>query len=370
MQKKSNFKRLYKKLILGSLSAKEGEKLLNAMGNLESSESKDEFLKIDRELGVELRRKTIKRVHSADEVDEFFDEMLLEKEAEREIVPTSRYKPYRSAQKNAKWYMIAAGISLIVLSILFLWNSPKEKIMLTHETVAGQRSTVTLSDGTTIRMNAKSKLVYPQEFTKDKREVFLEGEAFFDVVPDPDKKFMIRSGGLITTVLGTSFNIYTKDTLTEVAVITGTVRVAPAKVGAEEPDKELTLVPNEVMSYNATDRSMRKDSTDVSHLIAWRDDKIQFDGQTVGEVAKILERLYGIKITVSDQRLINCIAYYGTHKNVTLKKILGTLEYTHKINYEFTQDGVVLSGGDHNCKDGYYTTEYLQKKEKSNQILD
>ena len=139
--------------------------------------------------------------------------------------------PSGTSQKSAGVYWLKAAVAAVLL-VLFAWvlyttnkpgTAPLE--LLVKETQRGQKSTITLADGSTVMLNAQSRLTYPRQFAGT-REVVLEGEAFFLVNHNPDKPFVVRSGRLQTTVLGTSFNIEAfPEKNIKVTVATGKVRV-------------------------------------------------------------------------------------------------------------------------------------------------
>ena len=113
------------------------------------------------------------------------------------------------------WYMLAFG-----------WLSTHDVELLTSASSRGEKSIITMNDGSRVYLNSSSTLSYPATFPSDKREVFLEGEAFFEVTRNENRPFVIRSGNLTTKVLGTSFNVNAFDANNiSVSVATGKVQV-------------------------------------------------------------------------------------------------------------------------------------------------
>ncbi|WP_439484179.1 FecR family protein [Cyclobacterium plantarum] len=105
------------------------------------------------------------------------------------------------------------------------FSSVDQPEMTVKQTLEGMRSTITLSDGSQIRLNENSEFEFPEAFLNGQRLVRLEGEAFFDITPNPDKPFIVQTGNAEIVVLGTSFNINTHQA-TEVTVASGKVKVA------------------------------------------------------------------------------------------------------------------------------------------------
>ena len=265
------------------------------------------------------------------------------------VAPTVRLKNSGSYT----WYKVAAVLALIIVSslgfYLFFYTPQAPVTLLVHQTGSRQKATVTLSDGSKVRLNAQSKLEYPEIFDGSNRAVRLEGEAFFEVVPNANAPFIVRSGDVTTTVLGTSFNIraYPEDADVEVAVATGKVAVAAQTGEDESPGQKLFLVPNEVANYHVEGGNLRKEARDIGDLIAWKDGVLILNDKNYTEIAKILEQWYGTKITIAAGQLKGC-SYRGTFQNPNLRKVLEALKFAHGISYEFTDGGVIIRGN--GCK--------------------
>ena len=136
---------------------------------------------------------------------------------------------------SVQFYRVAASIAfLIIAATVALYmggvfnKSPKVSAWSEKATIAGQKSIITLYDGTTITLNAGSKLKYPKSFQGDTREVYLEGEAYFEVAHNPDKPFIVHSGKFTTIDLGTAFNIkaFSDENDFKVSLISGKVSVS------------------------------------------------------------------------------------------------------------------------------------------------
>ncbi|MFC4872113.1 FecR family protein [Negadavirga shengliensis] len=178
------------------------------------------------------------------------------------------------------------GLSWIFRDTLIDWIIPVEVQYLATQT--GERQQITLIDGTEVWLSPDSRLGYPEKFKGDIREVILEGEAFFDVVPDSAKPFVIRSGEVSTTVLGTSFNVEAyEESDIAVTVLTGSVSVLATDV---EPIK---LAPHERAVFNSTEKSLIKESApDAEKLLAQREGIFEYEGTPLTDIVKDLNRQY------------------------------------------------------------------------------
>lgn len=162
----------------------------------------------------------------------------------------------------------------------------------------GKRSEITLADGTHIWLNSGSQLSYPTEFKADSREVYLSGEAFFDVTSNPNQPFYVITHDIRVKVLGTSFNVssYNEDNTTETVLVKGKVSAGKNVLFG----KTINLVPGERMIYNKSNESVSKDRVDVAMYASWVKGYLIFDNIPITDVYKKLERYYNLDITAED----------------------------------------------------------------------
>ena len=167
-----------------------------------------------------------------------------------------------------------------------------------------KKSIITLLDGTRITLNAGSKLSYPTKFGKKKREVQLEGEAYFEVSHNPQKPFVVKSGELITTVFGTKFNIkaYPEENNIKVALVNGKVKVTNS---GNVKQKEVFLKPQQQVVYNKNSKIEKVVKFDTRKTIGWRNNVLVFENENLKDVFTILERTFGIKIEIKNELLKN-----------------------------------------------------------------
>ncbi len=205
---------------------------------------------------------------------------------------------------SQRWLRVAAVWVLFALSggasVYFLsrgWSSGPDQMVAqssdqlqTEQTGIGERKKVVLEDGSIVWLNAKSKLVFPIAFTKERREVRLEGEAYFEIFRDEQRPFIISSGAIETKVLGTSFNIkaYATDELVAVTVASG-------KVEVNAPKSSVQIVANQEASYSGG-QLHKALQVDAQSRIGWHTGKMQFRNLPLSEVIKILERNYPVHI--------------------------------------------------------------------------
>ena len=174
----------------------------------------------------------------------------------------------------------------------------------------GKRSEITLADGTKIWLNSGSQLSYPLNFTGNLREVYLSGEAFFEVESNSAKPFYVITGDMKICVTGTKFNVtsYEGDQTTHAVLLSGTIDVAKNKRFA----RTVVLKPGEQVVYNKLSDTMEKEFVDVELYTSWLNGYLIFENEPVDNIFKKLERYY--------------------NKNILIEKLSGQPIFTGKLD--------------------------------------
>ncbi len=164
----------------------------------------------------------------------------------------------------------------------------------------GNRSKITLSDGTTVWLNAGSRLVYPSVFVEKTREVLLFGEAFFEVTENKDRPFVVKTSALAVKVLGTSFNVsaYPDDNAIQTVLEEGSVAIR--KNGAQLFEKDIVLKPNQLASFNKGTNESKVYDVDASYYTVWTKGLLSFDEIELSRVLKKVERYYNVQVNYPD----------------------------------------------------------------------
>ncbi len=186
----------------------------------------------------------------------------------------------------------------------------------------GKTSTVILPDGTTVFLNAGSRLVYPEMFTGKKREVFLSGEAYFEVRKDSRHPFIVATTDINVEVRGTKFNLsaYSSDPTYETVLTEGKVRVRLNRAGIF--GQVTDLLPNQVASYNRSLEETEVKTVDVENYVLWKDGMFKFESSELSWVVRKLERYYNVRVHFSEPAIKNL-------------KISGKLELSDKCDSVF-----------------------------------
>ncbi len=203
-----------------------------------------------------------------------------------------------------KWYTgIAASVALLLGTMLFLKSfstMPDGVVKLAGNTSSPAIVTkLVLSDGSTVLLREGGKLIQSDRFEGTTREVTLEGEAYFDIAPNPKKPFIIHTGKVKTTVLGTAFSLKAdpNDELITLTVTHGKVRV--------EDDKKLVavLVADKKLTYNKLTNMAEEKAVDANKEIDWKKPDLLFKNNTFEYIANELEIAYGVRIVFESEEL-------------------------------------------------------------------
>lgn len=210
--------------------------------------------------------------------------------------------------------------------------------------LAPSPSTIYLSDGSMVWLKGESQLIYPTHFSGNTREVTLIGEAYFDVIKDQKRPFIIHTSKFTTSVLGTSFNIkaYENAISHEVAVVTGKVLVSVKEDNMRI--KEVILLSNQKAIFSQIEKS-RIELKDVAHAdySALAKSRLVFKETSLGDVINVLNLAHNTKISLSNDNMKNCLITADLSRE-TLEMSIEILSKV--INAEFTKKGdeIILSG--------------------------
>ncbi|MDL2305251.1 DUF4974 domain-containing protein [Bacteroides sp. OttesenSCG-928-D19] len=240
---------------------------------------------------------------------------------------------------NPLFYRIAVSILLPICVGLgaYIAFTHKAATIDTFEVMAdrGQKSSVVLPDGTKVWINSATRLKYQPH--KNERRVALEGEAYFEVAKDPKKKFIVNCHELNVEALGTAFNVkgYPTDDFVTVALLEGSVKVY-------NHENTAILNPNQQVSFLKTANTfVRSDINDEREIDFWRRNILYFRSASLEEIAKTLERMYGITVEFDNQELKQ-IPYSGSIRNSSLNNVLHIISLTYSITYEINNDVITL----------------------------
>lgn len=223
------------------------------------------------------------------------------------------------------------------------------------------RTSFTLADGTRIVLNSDSKLQFPHSFKGENREVYLTGEAYFDVAKDAAHPFVIHTTQMDIKVLGTAFNVrnYPNENISEATLISGAIEINVADRPADKiylkpndkfvltnsvvtaKDKACTGEPAAHISSYAVAALTHYESNDSSDIVetSWMNNKLVFRGETFGSLAKKMERWYGVTIDFQNPQQQE-LRFTGVFERETLEQALRALQLTEPFRYTLTGESL------------------------------
>ena len=219
----------------------------------------------------------------------------------------------------------------------------EEKAIVYHTLVipAGADYTLTLADGTNVRLNCETKFRFPVEFSGKERKVFLDGEAYFEVKRNVEKPFIVRSEAMQVRVLGTVFNLKS-DQMNRLAV--ATLIKGEIEVKGNHNEGMIVLAPGQKAELNAVTRRLVVKQVDTG-IENWHNNQFVFENADIFTIARTLENSYGVKIILAPD-MDATKTYSGTlKKKNTVEDILNLIKSTNAIpiEYKIVGNSVFLS---------------------------
>lgn len=262
-----------------------------------------------------------------------------------------------------KWLQIAIAVVLVFtiagLSWFFLYK--KHTAALIQNIVAtqkGSKSNIILPDGTKVWMNAETELVYQKSFGENTREVILKGEAYFDVVKDKNRPFIVHTSALDVKAIGTIFNVraYNSEANTQATLVSGLIEVTLKKKNNErlllKPKEKITILNNSSGNPGTADTVLNAPQIVLSSVALnpvdsgiletqWIKNSIHFDQQKLVDIIPMLEKWYNIHITVATPSLLQR-RFSGSVKSESLGETLEFFKLASGLKYKIDKENVTI----------------------------
>lgn len=257
-------------------------------------------------------------------------------------------------RRLGSYLRVAASLVFILLFGFLLYSIRKDisaielatpQVQMIDRVVPiGHRLTEKLPDGTLVKLNSNSRLIYPSVFTDDSKEVHLEGEAYFEVVKDIHKPFVVKSKDFSTVVLGTSFNVkaYADECIVQIAVLTGKVKVQKPAINEVEANfTEVYLEPMELLNYDYAQDELVKKTFDYHKIMSWKDNVLYFKDADFGEIVASISKWYGkdfeIKKYISGSK-----DFSARYENQSLDMVLEGICFAFGCKYKIQGNTVII----------------------------
>jgi len=224
----------------------------------------------------------------------------------------------------------------------------------------GSKSKVTLPDGSVVMLNSGSILRYPTRFDGNNRQVYVEGEAYFDVMKDKHHPFYVSTNSITIKVLGTKFNVksYSDEKTVETTLVSGSVEIYSNRKEINDENRLAVLKPNQQATFeveksklSVSDLGNKTDSikaiqinarVDVNPVIAWKDNRLVFRDENFADLTHKLERWYNVEIEIKDESLKTTL-FSGVFEKESIEQSLTALRLATPFNYKIKQNHVTIT---------------------------
>ncbi len=254
-----------------------------------------------------------------------------------------------SVMRILKIYQKVAAFLLIPIigfGILYWVSQHNQSAGLYIETIAprGQKSQIVLTDGTKVWLNSDTKIKYPGNFSKSQRDVYLVGEAFFEVTKNAHQPFIVHTSGVNVKVLGTKFNVkaYPDENQIETSLFEGKVNLL-LNDSSSEKSVEKEIEPGESFSYSMINHQLVANSFPQDEINGWKKNQLIFKDDTFCNLVRKVERWYDVKV-VYDEKLFNdrrlTVELYEGER---LDRLMNIISLALSVDYKYEKGEVRLT---------------------------
>jgi ferric-dicitrate binding protein FerR (iron transport regulator) len=294
-------------------------------------------------------------------------------------LPVENSLPSKSKSRSLVFALAAAAIALLIYSTFLSYSLFSDKGKTEYNeitTLRGEKSQITLADGTKIWLNSETTLRYPSTLDSKKVNVYLDGEAYFKVAKKHSRTFIVNTSTINIAVLGTSFNVksYKSDKTVETTLEEGKISIT-GKVGDKDIGNPIVLKPNqqatlikkssEIVVTKADEKVEENQSEELIHTqemkqpeiitelkvndeveadiyTSWKDGKFIFKSESFESLARRMERWYDIQIIIRDEELKDK-KYTGIFEKETVEQALKALSLSLPFNYKVERNKVLIT---------------------------
>lgn len=258
----------------------------------------------------------------------------------------------QNTRSNTIWgwkdglFRIAAVAAILLLTgfSLFLYVTNHKLSELGEKNVIvkvgkGERASISLPDGSHVRLNSESQLSYQQNFGLDNRTVSLSGEGYFEVKKNTGKTFFVNTRSLEIKVTGTSFNVYSYENngYIEMALVEGCVNVTSKK----PPFKSAIVHPNQKVVYNEKTGDLKVLSSSNLLETAWVSNELVFRSVPMKQVLERVSRRYGVKIEANDESFLKD-TYTGVFDTEEIEDVMNIFKEHFGFTYQLKEDEIII----------------------------
>ena len=231
--------------------------------------------------------------------------------------------------KAAAAILILVGLSYVTFRVL---SGENDSVRYISNTSTNEITDLELSDGSHVWLNKGTELLYPEKFNGNEREVILKGEAYFEVESDKKHPFIVHSNGLVTKVLGTSFNIKPESSENQVIVtlVTGSIILYDSLIQG----RSIILGPGSSGLYSSSSRELKRIENNNPNFIAWKTGILVFKDTPIEQVCQQLSDHFSVTITCDKELIMQNRSLTARYDNISLNTILKIIELTLDIKID------------------------------------
>ena len=263
----------------------------------------------------------------------------------REKTPVRGKRFVGGVMKYAALAILLVGIASLMFH--YLPDYKRNKDFTEISVLRGSKTQMTLVDGSKLWLNAGSTIKYNNDYNRQSRDIFLEGEAYFEVAKNHSKPFNVFAGGIVVHAFGTIFNVkaYPEEKVIETTLVEGSVGFEVSN----KPEELIMLKPNEQVFYNKSDlpnsdteKILISKGINTELFTSWINDKLVISSEDLESLAIKLGRKYDVKFHFNDDSLKK-LRFTGVLKNETIEQILEVLKISSPVNYRIKERDIWLT---------------------------
>ena len=271
--------------------------------------------------------------------DEAREKRMKEKILNRIDAQEDAERMFRKRKKRISVLLSSCAAAIILAVVTISLLLPDGRKELEYEVVAdrGQKSSVTLPDGSRVWLNSASRICYNSDFNRNRRDIVLEGEAYFEVAKNEKIPFIVYASGMSVRAVGTEFNVrnYPEEGEVRATLVEGQV------IASANGESASLRYGQEAVLDKSSGIMSSGQAADLNHLVPWRKSEILLSGESLEKLSGVLSRLYNVDIVFEDER-IKEYTYTGLIRNNSLQNVLELISNTSPVKYEMNGDCIVF----------------------------
>jgi ferric-dicitrate binding protein FerR (iron transport regulator) len=237
----------------------------------------------------------------------------------------------------------AAAIIIMLISVgstLWFTGIIPGKDMVTISATKGVRAEVFLPDGSRVWLNSGSKLKYNKKFDQSNRQLWLEGEAFFNISHNPARPLLVHTQTATVEVLGTRFNLVSLHSFGkwEATLVSGSIKIIPSQ---KNENAQFKLQPNQKAFWNHNSNQFQVENVDTDRITRWVSNQLKFDNESFAVIARQLEQTFGVQIDIP-KNIAETYYFTATFTDESIYEIFNLLKITAPIDFSVKGNRVIV----------------------------